>query len=175
MERYVEWGRGGVYLKFKPGYTKETVLKTKKGNRPSPQEYLYPDYISQHLSKFNEGAAYLVPKSSLDKFGRSLVGRPDGQFVMTKKEMDALLQSANGDLSIIEKELGLPPGAWAGNEIVRIDVKNPKEFNVRLPSGNEAGANEFWIPGGVLPNGKLEAVIDQIPQGKYTEEIITIK
>jgi hypothetical protein len=33
-------------------------------------------------------------------------------------------------------------------------------LNLRIPSGNEAGANEFWIPGGKLPDGNSEAVID---------------
>jgi hypothetical protein len=29
-----------------------------------------------------------------------------------------------------------------------------------MPSGNEAGVNDFWIPGGKLPNGNSEAVLD---------------
>jgi hypothetical protein len=29
-----------------------------------------------------------------------------------------------------------------------------------MPSGNETGANDLWIPGGRLPDGNLEAVID---------------
>lgn len=34
---------------------------------------------------------------------------------------------------------------------------------LRMPSGNESGVNELWLPGGKLPNGKLEAVIDPTP------------
>ncbi|CAO3309729.1 hypothetical protein METHP14_40165 [Pseudomonas sp. P14-2025] len=33
-------------------------------------------------------------------------------------------------------------------------------MNLRIPSGNEAGANEFWISGGKLPHGNSEVVID---------------
>jgi hypothetical protein len=29
-----------------------------------------------------------------------------------------------------------------------------------MPSGNEAGANEYWLPGGRLPEGMPEAVVD---------------
>ncbi len=28
-----------------------------------------------------------------------------------------------------------------------------------MPLGNEWGANDQWIPGGVLPDGNLEAII----------------
>ncbi|WP_431802057.1 hypothetical protein [Microbacterium sp. bgisy203] len=31
---------------------------------------------------------------------------------------------------------------------------------LRIPTGNEAGANDHWIPGGYLPTGIREAVID---------------
>lgn len=45
-----------------------------------------------------------------------------------------------------------------------------------MPSGNEAGANEFWIPGGKLPTGNLEAVIDadNISPSQYTVTPIDI-
>lgn len=28
-----------------------------------------------------------------------------------------------------------------------------------MPSGNEFGANDKWLPGGILPEGNLEAII----------------
>lgn len=34
--------------------------------------------------------------------------------------------------------------------------------NLRMPTGNEAGANNLWVPGGITKNGKSEAVIDPI-------------
>ena len=60
----------------------------------------------------------------------------------------------------METELGLPQGFLDSNKVVRIDIANPHDFNLRIPSGNEAGANEQWVPGGALPNGSSEAVVD---------------
>ncbi len=148
------------------------VKSTEKGLRPEPEAYLSKEHIDAHLKLFEEGAAYLVPKKMLDKFGREPVGRKIGQFVMTKAEMDGLLAKAGGDISKIEKALGIPPGAWAGETLVRIDVKVPKEHNLRLPNGNEAGANELWIPGGKLPTGQAEAVVDNLIKGSFIETII---
>lgn len=48
--------------------------------------------------------------------------------------------------------------SWKGDAP---DPGDPSELtNLRMPSGNEAGANEHWIPGGYLPTGIPEAVID---------------
>ncbi|MBU2897643.1 hypothetical protein [Vibrio hepatarius] len=44
--------------------------------------------------------------------------------------------------------------------MLRVNVARPKELNLRVPSGNEAGANDLWLPGGKLPNGNREAIID---------------
>jgi len=63
--------------------------------------------------------------------------------------------------------LGIPAGSWQGKEFVRIDIPNPNASGVRLPSGNESGANPLWIPGGQLPGGKLEAVVNPVPSGSY--------
>jgi len=39
-----------------------------------------------------------------------------------------------------------------------------------MPSGNEAGANSQWLPGGKLPEGNFEAVVDLqgAPKGTWT-------
>jgi hypothetical protein len=91
---------------------------------------------------------------------------------MAKKEMNALLDKAHGEIAIIELELGIPAGLWKNNRLVRIDIPKPKRLHIRIPSGNEMGANELWIPGGKLPNGYSETVIDPIPQGKYRETVV---
>lgn len=49
---------------------------------------------------------------------------------------------------------------------------NPSTLNLRIPSGNEVGANDFFTPGGFTADGTIEAVIDQIPKGKYTYLVI---
>lgn len=36
-------------------------------------------------------------------------------------------------------------------------------LNLRIPSGNEAGANSHWIPGGKTDGGVPEAITDLIP------------
>ena len=166
---------GGLAKAWKSGWSKQKVLDIPKGSRPKPSTYLDQKYIDEHLAKFDDGASYLAPKDALDRFGRNPVGRPDGQFVMSKNEMDDLFDKADGDLSIIEKELGIPSGLWKDKELVRIDIPNPKESNIRIPDGNEGGANELWLPGGKLPNGYSEAVLDAIPEGQYTETITKLK
>ena len=50
----------------------------------------------------------------------------------------------------------------------RVDVQNPNELDLRIPSGNEEGANKFFTPGGFTSDGQAEAVINPIPKGKYS-------
>ena len=73
----------------------------------------------------------------------------------------------------MESALGLHPGDLGSNP-VRVDIKNPK--NIRVPSGNEAGAwPGYWKPGGyTYPGGVMEAVINPVPKGEYivTENIL---
>lgn len=161
-----------------PGETIKTPVGSEKmyeirslprGSRPDPKTYLDPEQEKQHLDHFAGGASYLVPKDSLDRRGRELIGRPDGQFISPGYEVDNLLATTGGDISLIEKELGIPEGSWAGKELVRIDIPDTKASNIRVPSGNEAGANVEWIPGGELPTGQREAVVDQLAAGSYTE------
>ncbi len=160
---------------YKAGWDKAKVIGIAKGSRPNPSEYLPSWYIQIHQEAFANGASYLVPKSVLDKYGRAKLGRPDGQFVMSKNDMDWAIANANGRLSDIETQLGIPAGAWAGKEIVRIDIKDVKALHLRIPTGNEAGANDLWLPGGKLPTGFWEAVVDQISQGQYTETLLNLK
>ncbi|WP_431233243.1 hypothetical protein ACQ856_00250 [Mycolicibacterium psychrotolerans] len=70
----------------------------------------------------------------------------------------------------MERALGLPYGFLEQNEVLRIDIPDPELYNLRIPSGNEAGANSDWIPGGYLPDGLREAVIDggSVPPDRYT-------
>lgn len=161
--------------RFLCGYSKETILQTAKGQRPAVHDYLDTLYIRRHLAHFQDGASYLVPKDVLDKYGRDRLGRPDGQFVMAKAELDVLLAKVAGDLAVLEKELGIPTDAWKGRELVRIDIPLPRYLGLRMPCGNEGGANELWLPGGFLPTGYREAVIDPIEKGRYEETSVEIR
>ncbi|KAA1248567.1 hypothetical protein F0Q45_19885 [Mycobacterium simiae] len=147
---------------------RDEIIATPKGSRPDPSEYLSPAYIESHLEQFTDGATRFMPESNLEKYG---IAQRDGtSFVMPKSEADAMIEAAQGNLRAMEDELGLPENFLDSNTIVRIDIADPKEFNLRIPSGNEAGANEQWIPGGRLPNGASEAIVDggNIPPDDYT-------
>jgi hypothetical protein len=169
------YGQGTLAVKFINEQTKESIRAIPKKNRPLPETYLSAAYMSKHQQQFKKGASFLLPVDILDRFGRDSLGRRDGQFVMAKKEMDKLLKQAKGRLSYVETELGIPDGAWKGKKIARIDIPKPKKLNIRIPSGNEDGANDLWIPGGQLPNGYLESVVNRIPKGNYTETVIDLQ
>lgn len=91
---------------------------------------------------------------------------------MSKSEMDNLIKSANGDVAFLETELGIPGGAWHGRELTQVVIEDPSSLNLRMATGREMGANKEWLPGGFLPTGKSEVVIDNIPASKFTENKI---
>jgi hypothetical protein len=138
---------------------------------PEPSDYLDANYISNHLSKFNDEASFLVPEEAYNNFIKNSqkIGYPDGQFISTRKSIDEILEKAKGDISIIEDELGITPGAWQGqgNKIYRIDLnKIDDNLDLRIPKGSENGAGDKWIPGGYTPQKNPEAVVNQIPNTK---------
>ena len=138
----------------------QSVLDLGKGSRPDPSSYLPAARIADHAAAFENGASRFTLKSNLDKYG---LGQRDGtSFVMTKAEADKLLAETGGDPRKLEQALGLPEGQLNGDSLVRVDFKAEAmdDLNVRIPSGNEAGANAQWLPGGLLPSGANEAVLD---------------
>jgi len=146
---------------------KDEISAIPKGERPNPSEYLSQDYIADHLSHFQDGASRFMTKTNLEKYG---IAQRDGtSFVMPGSEADQLLASTRGNPAALEEALGLPKDFLASNQLYRVDIPNPEKLNLRIPSGNEAGANDQWIPGGKLPDGNLEAVIDAggLPTSRY--------
>ena len=108
------------------------------------------------------------PDPNFEKYG---IAQRDGtSFVMPKNEADALMDATRGDPRALESSLCLPEGFLDSKKLVRIDIDRPEDFGLRLPSGNEAGANEQWIPGGFLTDGAAEAVVDggKIPRSDYS-------
>ncbi|MDP9028204.1 MAG: hypothetical protein M3N46_11770, partial [Actinomycetota bacterium] len=88
------------------------------------------------------------------------VGQSDGtSFLLSKSEVDELIRTTSGDPRMLEQALGLPEGQL-GKDAVRIDFPAPLSHGGRMPSGNEAGANQMWNPAGMLPNGNSEIVVD---------------
>ena len=139
------------------------VLNTPHGSRPpDPSTYLSAEYISKHLSKFDEGSSRIVTKSDFYTYG---VGKPDPgktEFVFPKSEMDKILRLSNAEIA---KKLGVPESQLKGN-LIRIDFKPTNK--IEMPTGNEFGANNNrWIPGGKTSGGISEAIIktDGMKQG----------
>ncbi|GLS24774.1 hemagglutinin repeat-containing protein [Marinibactrum halimedae] len=136
----------------------ESVVQTPKGQRPDPSTYFPDGQVDEHLTDFEEGVTKFVTEGNYKKYG---IAQRDGtSFVLPKGEGDNLLNAANGDPRALESALGLPDNFLEGNTLLRVDVSNPKELNLRVPSGNEAGTNSQWLPGGKLPDGNREAIID---------------
>ena len=160
---------------FRRGMSRKGILMIPKGKRPAPETYLKRRYIRRHLKNFKAGASCIVSKELLERYHGDSIGKADNsQFIMMKSEMDSVLMRSHGDLSRIEHELGIPAGAWKHRVLVRIDIPKPKKLRLRMPSGNEVGANVLWLPGGLLPTGYKEAVIDRIPKGRYKASLIEI-
>ena len=160
---------------FRRGMSRKGILMIPKGKRPAPETYLKRRYIRRHLKNFKAGASCIVSKELLERYHGDSIGKADNsQFIMMKSEMDSVLMRSHGDLSRIEHELGIPAGAWKHRVLVRIDIPKPKKLKLRMPSGNEIGANVLWLPGGLLPTGYKEAVIDRIPKGRYKATLIEI-
>ena len=99
-----------------------------------------------------------MTSDALEDFG---IGHRDGTtYVFPSRELDGLMEATGGDRRALEHALGLPDGYFDVDGVVRVDVPDPRSFDLRVPSGNEAGTNNQWIPGGFLPTGMPEAVID---------------
>lgn len=160
---------------FKKGWDQERVLEIEKGQRPDPSVYLKKCYIKKHLKAFDEkagGSGYFVTQATLQKYGCDLLGRSDGQFVLPFEDALTLLDKTGGDIAKIEEALGVPAGAWDGQPLLLIQIPTPEALNLRIPSGNEASANEFWLPGGFTSGGEAEAIVDPVPIGQYRSLIV---
>ena len=133
------------------------ILDTPRGQRPDPSTYMTKAEIDEHLAKFDEGAVRITPASAIDQYGSA---GPPGGFVIPKSEFDDMLRESGGDLTHIETRLGLDAGTLSNGEMVAVRI-DPEDFNgLRVPSGNELGANKQWLPGGYTSGGALEAVMD---------------
>lgn len=86
-------------------------------------------------------------------------------FVLPKKYADEIALQSEGDLTVWEEALGFKKGYFSNSGgLVKIDVTDVDDLNLRIPDGNEFGANELWQPGGrTYPGYTLEAVTDVIP------------
>jgi len=124
---------------------------------------LTPEYIDNHLAKFDDGGARVVSKKMMEKYGTA---GPDPAFVMPKAYVDDILKKADGDIAKVEELLGFPPGSIDPNDMMIAEMPRPKI--IKIPSGNEDGANALWEPGGLTLGGVPEAIMSLPPIEKLT-------
>jgi len=137
----------------------QRIVDIPKGQKPDPSTYLSAQYIDAHLSDFRDsGVVRFTSENSL--LARGTAG-PDGGFVFPKNKFDSLFAQSGVDLSIVEKQLGLPSGYLKSADTVAVYIKPADLKGLRMPSGNEGGAlPSQWIPGGYTRGGTPEAVMD---------------
>ncbi|WP_318840425.1 hemagglutinin repeat-containing protein [Pectobacterium polaris] len=133
------------------------IVNIPKGQRPDPSTYMSKAEMDAHLAKFEDGAVRFTSMSDVKKYGT--LG-PDNGFVMPKSEFDKLIKESSGNLRIIEKRLGLESGYLGNSNTGAFYIKRQDLKNLKIPSGNESGANQFWLPGGKTSGGISEAVMD---------------
>ncbi|MBC2008873.1 hypothetical protein HCA54_02505 [Listeria welshimeri] len=170
--RYSAWN-----IKRESGLSLELeneILDVPKGLRPNPSEYLSPEYISNHLSNFNNGGSFVMTVKQYESFisGNSMIGFPDNtQFITSTNLLNDIELLANGDISVYETMLGFEQGYFQSQGgLVQIDI-NIDRLTRSIPSGNEMGANDLWLPGGFTSGGIVEVIVPQIPN---TPEYVNI-
>lgn len=145
------------------------ITAMEKGTRPDPIKYLSKKYIRNHLKKFRKGVSIVMGLESYEKFvlPAEKIGRADGCFVMPKYICDEIDKKFGGDISVYEKSLSFTEGYFSSQGgLVRVDIFDISDLNLRMPSGNEEGANSYWLPGGFTMGGLPEAVVDPIPKNR---------
>jgi RHS repeat-associated protein len=124
-----------------------------------------PLLAQRHLAQFEGGSSVFVPESVLTntvpRFGQ--LGRPDGLFVTTPSAADSIERAAEGNLSRLKELLGIPADEW-NEPIFRLDIDPSSQQRLRMPTGQETGANKLFVPGGYTSGGIPEAVIDPVPE-----------
>ncbi len=133
------------------------ILAKEKGTRPDPSTYMSQAEIDAHLAKFDDGAVRFTSKAKYEEFGTY---GPNEGFVMPASEFNQLMKETNGDLRILEKKLGLEDGYLSNSDSITVYIPKSEFKNLKIPSGNENGANQFWKPGGKTSGGISEAVMD---------------
>lgn len=148
----------------KDGLTPDQIVNAGKGNRPHPSEYLDEDYISQHLDQFKGGATRIYKTDSLLDWGPGNNQVPGNTtntaYVFPTDKLNELMDQVNSPQDLAHA-LGLPSNFFDGGDVQLRDFGPDELSGLSMPSGNEGGTDaDKWIPGGYLPSGIPEAVID---------------
>ena len=164
-------------------YTKKDILDIKPESqkgifRPDVEEYLTPKYIEAHRQLFKNGASRFQKFQPSENWNGGIVGGDDGtSFWLSKEHADIIEKVANGDNRLYEIILGLDEGYLGDGPLYRLDV-TPEvvaEKGISIPSGNEAGANDWWRPAGrTFPGDIPEGVMEDIStkRGEHTWNIV---
>jgi hypothetical protein len=163
-------------IRFKGGWDymrayREAQTAMLAGQPLSPDVYLAEDYVHEHVATFSGKASYLLPGWKFDSFvnpkksKNKNLGYNGALYVSSASEIDRVLATAQGNISVVERLLGIAAGKWEGQGgIWRVDILNPESKGLRIPNGFEASANEFWTPGALTSGGTMEAVLDEVPR-----------
>jgi len=153
----------------------QTVIRRRAGNDNKTAKFTYQtaeaafgaDMVNQHLSMFDNAHAF-ISNWAFGNILNSWKNWGDGtNFVSSLADGERLFKNAvhSDGISSLETALGIKPGNWSDkgktNEIYRFIVRDPKKFQIRLPTGVEGQAyqNE-WLFGGRTLGGAPEAIIN---------------
>ena len=70
------------------------------------------------------------------------------------------MDETGGNLSRIEQKLGLDAGTLASKDTLVACIKPEDMKSLRMPTGNEFGANSHWLPGELTSGNSVEATVD---------------
>ena len=165
-------------MEYQPDYSFDSVLSMSKNNRPNV-EYVYtPEYIKAHKQQFENGAARFQKFQPSENWNGGIVGGSDGtSFWLSKEHADIIEKVADGDNRLYEIILGFDEGYLEDGPLYRLDV-TPEvvaEKGISIPSGKEAGANDWWRPTGrTFPGDIPEGVMEDIStkRGEHTWNIV---
>lgn len=135
------------------------ILDMPHGSRPDPSSYLSNGYVRQHRRQFEGGASRFQGLEGYEGHGPYRTDKDGSGFVLPSSEVDRILARANGDPRVIERELGLPDGQFGDGPIAVVDFPDATPRDIELPWGNEGGANDQWVPGGMTAGGVPEGVL----------------
>ena len=165
-------------VEYRPGKTSKSVLSIPKEGRPIVEKVYSSEYIKAHKQQFENGAARFQKFQPSENWNGGIVGGDDGtSFWLSKEHADIIEKVANGDNRLYEIILGLDEGYLEDGPLYRLDV-NPEvvaEKGNSIPSGREAGANDWWRPTGrTFPGDIPEGVMKDIStkRGEHTWNIV---
>ena len=165
-------------VKYKNGVTPKEILEINKGDRPNPEDIYNSTYLKMHNQQFKDGASRFQKFQPSESWNGGIVGGKDGtSFWLSKEHADIIEKVANGDNRLYEIILGFDDGYLGDGPLYRLDV-TPEvvaEKGLSIPSGNEAGANDWWRPTGrTFPGDIPEGVMEDIStkRGEHTWNIV---